>query len=101
MAAQPNYLYELQQQPAPSNEPGAALVGEGDPGQYALAKLRLREAHQLAKGEKVLIAVIDSAVDPAHPELAGMIADSFDALESDEKPHAHGTAPARSSLTRG
>jgi Subtilase family/Fervidolysin N-terminal prodomain len=94
LAAQPNYLYELQEQPAPSNEPGPALVGEGDPGQYALAKLRLREAHQLVKGEKVLIAVIDSGVDPAHPELAGMIADSFDALESDEKPHAHGTAVA-------
>lgn len=94
LAAQPNYLYELQQQSAASSEPESALVGEGDPGQYALAKLRLREAHHLAKGEKVLIAVIDSGVDLAHPELAGMIADSFDALEADEKPHAHGTAVA-------
>jgi subtilisin family serine protease len=42
----------------------------------------------------VLIAVIDSGIDLAHPELAGMIADSFDALEADEKPHAHGTAVA-------
>ncbi len=94
LAAQPNYLYELQQQSAASSEPEPALVSEGDPGQYALAKLRLREAHHLAKGEKVLIAVIDSGVDLAHPELAGMIADSFDALEADEKPHAHGTAVA-------
>jgi hypothetical protein len=94
LAAQPNYLYQLQQQSAASSEPGPALVDEGDPGQYALAKLRLREAHHLAKGEKVLIAVIDSGIDLAHPELAGMIADSFDALEADEKPHAHGTAVA-------
>jgi Subtilase family len=95
LAAQPNYIYQLQQQLAPEGEPpAAALLGQGDPGQYAPAKLRLREAHELAKGDKVLIAVIDSGVDPAHPELAGMVVDSFDALDSDEKPHAHGTAVA-------
>jgi hypothetical protein len=95
LAAQPNYIYRLQQQLAPADEPSAAApVGQGDAGQYALAKLRLREAHELATGDKVLIAVIDSGVDLAHPELAGMVADSFDALDSDEKAHAHGTAVA-------
>src|SRR5262245_22880700 len=95
LAAQPNYIYQLQQQLAPADEPPAAApVGQGDPGQYALGKLRLREAHELAKGDKVLIAVIDSGVDLAHPELADMVADSFDALDSDEKAHAHGTAVA-------
>jgi hypothetical protein len=95
LAAQPNYVYQLQQQLAPADEPPAAApVGQGDPGQYTLAKLRLREAHELAKGDKVLIAVIDSGVDLAHPELADMVADSFDALDSDEKAHAHGTAVA-------
>jgi subtilisin family serine protease len=95
LAAQPNYIYQLQQQLAPADErPAAAPVGQGDPGQYALGKLRLREAHELAKGDKVLIAVIDSGVDLAHPELADMVADSFDALDSDEKAHAHGTAVA-------
>lgn len=95
LAAQPNYIYQLQQELAPEGEPpAAALLGQGDPGQYAPAKLRLRQAHELAKGDKVLIAVIDSGVDLAHPELAGMVVDSFDALDSDEKPHAHGTAVA-------
>jgi hypothetical protein len=94
LAAQPNYVYQLQQRLAPGDEPAGALLAEGDGGQYALAKLRLREAHQLAKGEKVLIAVIDSGVDLAHPELVGMVVDSFDALDTDEKPHAHGTAVA-------
>jgi subtilisin family serine protease len=88
LAAQPNYLYLLQ------GEPPQTPVSEGDPGQYALAKLRLPQAHAIAKGEKVLVAVIDSGVDTSHPELAGMIAESFDALGSGEKAHAHGTAVA-------
>jgi hypothetical protein len=88
LAAQPNYLYQLQ------GEQPQTPVTEGDPGQYALAKLRLPQAHALAKGEKVLVAVIDSGVDTSHPELAGVIAESFDALGSGEKAHAHGTAVA-------
>ncbi len=67
---------------------------EGDPAQYALAKLRLPQAHTLAHGMNVTIAVIDSAIDVAHPELANSIADSFDALGSKEGPHVHGTGVA-------
>jgi hypothetical protein len=93
LAAQPNYIYQLQQQQTLGDTP-STTVGRGDSGQYALAKLRLPEAHELAKGEKVLIAVIDSGVDASHPELEGMIVDSFDALTSDEMAHAHGTAVA-------
>ena len=54
--------------------------------------MRLPQAHALAKGDKVLIAVIDSAIDTAHAELAGMVVKTYDALG--EKPHAHGTAVA-------
>jgi subtilisin family serine protease len=67
---------------------------EGDPAQYALAKLRLPLAHTLAHGANVTIAVIDSGVDLKHPELANAIASSFDALGSKEGPHLHGTAIA-------
>ncbi|MEH6950126.1 S8 family serine peptidase [Nitrobacter sp. NHB1] len=87
-SAQPNFRYVLQDQKT------AAAVAEGDPAQYALAKLRLPEAHTLAHGKGVVVAVIDSAIDASHPELAGSIAGSFDALDSKDGPHVHGTGIA-------
>jgi subtilisin family serine protease len=85
-SVQPNFRYLLQ-------GPKAASI-EGDPAQYAVAKLRLPEAHTLAHGANVTIAVIDSGIDAKHPELANAIADSFDALGSKEGAHAHGTGIA-------
>jgi len=85
-SVQPNFRYFLQDQ--------KAALTEGDPAQYALAKLRLPEAHTLAHGANVTVAVIDSGIDANHPELANSIADSFDALGSKEGPHAHGTEVA-------
>jgi subtilase family protein len=67
---------------------------EGDAAQYAVAQLRLPQAHTLARGMNVTIAVIDSGVDVKHPELANSVADSFDALGSREGPHVHGTGIA-------
>jgi subtilisin family serine protease len=83
---QPNYRYVLQDQKA-----GAS---EGDPAQYALAKLHLPQAHTLVHGANVTVAVIDSGIDASHPELANSIADNFDALGSPEGPHIHGTGIA-------
>ena len=85
-SVQLNYRYVLQDQ--------KAVPVEGDPAQYALAQLRLPQAHMLAHGMNVTIAVIDSGVDASHPELANSIADSFDALGSKEGPHVHGTGIA-------
>jgi subtilisin family serine protease len=85
-SVQPNFRYILQDQ--------AAAPTEGDPAQYALAKLRLPEAHTLAHGANVTVAVIDSGIDVKHPELANAIAASFDALGSKEGPHVHGTGIA-------
>jgi hypothetical protein len=80
-----NFRHWAQDQKAPT---------EGDPAQYAVTKLRLPQAHQLAHGMNVTIAVIDSGIDARHPELANSIADSFDALGSKEGPHVHGTGIA-------
>jgi len=67
---------------------------EGDPAQYAVAQLRLPQAHALVRGMNVTIAVIDSGIDVKHPELVNAIADNFDALGSKEGPHVHGTGIA-------
>jgi hypothetical protein len=94
LGAQPNYLYSLQQAAAPA--PAAP-----DPAQYALAKLRLPEAHALARGTNVLVAIVDTAIDAAHPELEGVVAASFDATGNADKPHAHGTGIAGVIAARG
>lgn len=89
--SQPNYRYEGSQQATVANAPAAPK--EGDPGQYVLSKLQIPLAHQIAKGDRVLVAVIDSGIDTSHPELAGIVAETFDAVAGD-KPHAHGTGIA-------
>jgi hypothetical protein len=85
-SVQPNFRYVLQEQ--------KAALTEGDLAQYANAKLRLPQAHTLAHGANVTIAVIDSGIDAKHPELANAIADNLDALGSKEGPHVHGTGIA-------
>ncbi|WP_247838341.1 S8 family serine peptidase [Bradyrhizobium sp. 200] len=85
-SVQLNFRYFLQDQKKPAIE--------GDAAQYAVAQLRLPQAHALARGMNVTIAVIDSGVDIKHPELANSVADSFDALGSKEGPHIHGTGIA-------
>jgi len=85
-SVQRNFRYLLQEQ--------KAALTEGDPAQYAVAKLRLPEAHQLAHGANVRVAVIDSGIDVRHPELADSIVETFDAAGSNEGPHVHGTGIA-------
>jgi subtilisin family serine protease len=87
VSAQPNYLFALQQT-------NGEAVQEGDAAQYELAKLRLPQAHKLAKGDNVRVALIDSAVDLQSPELADSIVGTFDTLSTPPKPDKHGTAIA-------
>jgi subtilisin family serine protease len=82
--AQPNYLYVLQQTDLPA----------ANQDQYAAGKLDLSDAHRVATGSRILVALIDSGVDPSHPDLAGAIAASFDVLAEDAGPHPHGTGMA-------
>jgi subtilisin family serine protease len=59
-----------------------------------VSKLRLPEVHTIATGKDVLVAVVDSAIDVNHPDLAGVIAGKFDSAGVEEKPHPHGTGMA-------
>ena len=88
MSAQPNYRFALQR------DNDASPKRDDEPLQYALAKLRLPQAHEFAKGDNVLVAIIDSGVDVSHPELDGAIAATFDAIDGSGRPHSHGTAIA-------
>lgn len=82
LSVQPNYRYTLQQ----------SKTGEGI--QYSVEKLRLPRAHELARGERVFVAVIDSGIDVDHPELRGTIEDAFNPAGGDGSPHSHGTSVA-------
>jgi subtilisin family serine protease len=82
LSVQPNYRYILQQSPT------------GDGIQYSVEKLKLPRAHELSRGARVLVAVIDSGIDVEHPEMQGTIEDVFNPAGGDGSPHAHGTSVA-------
>lgn len=106
-SAQPNYLYALQEEPAKTEgtsapEPQKASLSPPAPEpppvpkpQYALDRMAVVDAHRLAQGAKVKVALIDTGLDATHPELQGVIAGQFDALGTDASGTlGHGTALA-------
>jgi hypothetical protein len=87
LAVQPVYIYLFSQ--------GAAGSAIAAPPQYAADKVRLAEAHRLARGRNVPIVIIDTGVDATHPELKGATIQSFDAVGSGKAvAEPHGTAIA-------
>lgn len=89
--AQPHYLFDLQDDQQ-GGEPAPATTAA--PSQYAVDVLHLPDAHKLATGLDVRVAVIDSGIDETNPDLAGTVIERFDALGEPFKPHPHGTAMA-------
>ncbi len=80
--AQPNYDYSVSKgKTSPKTVP-----------QYAGEAIRLDEAHRLARGNGIMIAVIDTAIEAAHPELVNTIAGIFDAVaDGPSLAEPHGT----------
>ncbi|WP_048648057.1 S8 family serine peptidase [Nitratireductor soli] len=73
----PNHIFELQQ--------AAGIVN------YAFERIALDASE--ASGETVSVAVIDTALDPEHPALKGVVAGEFDALpDMAVKDRGHGTS---------
>lgn len=93
-AAQSNNYYRLMQQQA-------TVEAQPNPAQYVVDKLHLVAAHRISGGEDVAVAVIDSQIDDAHPELAGVVAERFDATGDPPAPHAHGTGMAGAVAAHG
>jgi hypothetical protein len=93
-SVQLNFRHFLQEQ--------KAALTEGDPAQYANAKLRLPQAHTLAHGANVTIAVIDSGVDVKHPEFAKRLQTHSMRLAARKvRTSTAPESPARSCRTRG
>ena len=93
--AQPQYVYNLDQAsgaPAPSSSRSDGQPG--DAAQYILQKLSLGDVHRMVRGTNVPIAVIDSEIDAAHPDLEGAVTQRYDAVGAPDKPHPHGTGMA-------
>lgn len=85
--AQPNYVFT-------ANQGAAKPVALPIP-QYAPQKLHLDQAHRIAQGKQIKIAIIDTAIDTTHPAFANSILATFDALgETKSEPERHGTAIA-------
>jgi hypothetical protein len=92
ISASPEYVYR------PVQGAGRAALGP----QYAIDRLRVAEAHRIALGRNVRIAVVDTGIDDGHPELKGAVADSFDAIgHGRPRPEPHGTSIAGILVARG
>ncbi|WP_296578932.1 S8 family serine peptidase [Phreatobacter sp.] len=91
---QPNYVFERPEFRVRLQSANAMRAGRDQRLQYVVDALRLSEAHQIARGQRVAIAVIDSGVDAGHPELAGRVTQSFDAVGGAFRAHEHGTGMA-------
>ncbi|NNE21020.1 MAG: S8 family serine peptidase, partial [Rhizobiales bacterium] len=80
ISAQPNYLYQMA---------ASTIV------QYAVAKLEIPKAHETARGQGTIIAVIDSGVRTKHPALANSVIEQFNAIgKRGFKDFSHGTGIA-------
>jgi subtilisin family serine protease len=86
--SEPMQLYEAQGgTPARASDPLA-------PVEPASTEWRLADLHRFATGRGVSVAIIDSKVDVAHPDLSGHFVADKNFLSAEALPEQHGTAVA-------
>ncbi|HMB47682.1 MAG TPA: S8 family serine peptidase [Afifellaceae bacterium] len=83
VSASPDFIYTAQ------GESGSASI------QFAPQRMHVAEAHLIATGNAVKVAIIDTGIDGEHDELKGSVTASYDAVDADpDAPTRHGTAMA-------
>ena len=98
-SVQPNYLFTLQEDAA--KVPG---TGQSYAEQYVLGKLDVEQAHRVATGKNIAIALIDSEIDSKNPNLDGVIVEKFRCArrrrQAASARHRHGRRDRRSQKNR-
>ena len=89
--AEPSYVVRV------VNDGAIAAVGVNDPltaGQYSLDRMRVRDAWSLSDGGTGVVAVLDTGVQPDHPDLSGRVLPGRDFVNNDANAaddNGHGT----------
>ena len=83
--AEPNYIGDL-----PEARQRSSWVVGSDAGvyvsQWAPAALRLPEAQTVTQGAKIIVATLDTGVDPTHPALVSHLIPGYDFVDGDDNP---------------
>lgn len=103
VVAEPTPAPSVAAEPTAAPTPAAAAEPTPSPPQYSLAKLHVDAFVDPAPAEPVRVAVIDTAVDDAHPDLKGAVEERFDAIGAAAPARTldHGTAVAGAIAARG
>ncbi|MGH2446182.1 MAG: S8 family serine peptidase [Candidatus Limnocylindria bacterium] len=92
--AEPDYLLTIADEPAAVDVTAVSVNDPKTADQYALNRMRVRDAWEVTAGGNRVVAVLDTGVWAGHPDLAGRIVAGHDFANDDSNPaddNGHGT----------